>query len=175
MNIHEHGVLHSPNEIMHNIWWFGNDIELRRKFGHHFLVALEWNAAPILISTDSTSHEMQLRYWYRLILRRMKCMTCSQFLLTCNSQYFQGRIPFKFFRYLNISRRQGRKMALTSLNVYTTSHPLRQTSLYVSRHWLLERILEVVTSLARWEVNLRWPSTGCRQIHTTEWIVWIWF
>ena len=27
-------------------------------------------------------------------------------------------------------------MALTSLNVYTTSHLLRQTSLYVSRHWL---------------------------------------
>ena len=67
MNIHEHGVLHSANEIKRNIWWFGNDIELRRKFGRHFLVALEYNAAQILISTDSTSHEvhdMQLDFAY---------------------------------------------------------------------------------------------------------------
>ena len=85
----------------------------------------------------------------------------------------------------------------TSLNVYTTSHLLRQTSLYVLHQgdlfaglighfvcfvvlqlkylWLLDRILEVAISLACWEVNLRWPSTGCRQIYTTEWRVWIWF
>ena len=27
---------------MKSLWWFGNDIELRRKFSRHFLVALEW-------------------------------------------------------------------------------------------------------------------------------------
>ena len=58
MNIYEHRVLHSANKITRNIWYFGNDIELRRTFGRHFLVALEGNAAQILISTDSTSHEM---------------------------------------------------------------------------------------------------------------------
>ena len=89
----------------------------------------------------------------------MICITCSQILLTCDPQYFQGRIPCKFLQLLIISRRQGRKMALTSMNVYTTSHPLRQTSLNVSCHWLPGRILEVAISLARWEVNLRWPST----------------
>ena len=107
---------------------------------------------------------MQLKYWYRLILHRI---ICSQSLLTCNPQYFQGRIPFKFLQFLIILRRQSRKMALMSLNVFTTSHPLHQTSLYISCHWLLDRILEVEISLARWEVNPRWPS----MIHTTEWIV----
>ena len=75
---------------------------------------------------------MQLKYRYRLILHCMKCMTCRQIYLTCDPQYFQGRIPFKFLQFLNISRPQGRKMALTSLTVYTTSHPLRQTSHYVT-------------------------------------------
>ena len=64
MNIHEHDVLHSANEITRNIWLFGNDNELRRKFGRHFLVALECNAAQILISTDSTSHDMQPDFAY---------------------------------------------------------------------------------------------------------------
>ena len=44
-------------------------------------------------------------------------------------------------------------MALMSLNVYT-SHPLRQTSHYVSRHWLPDQILEDEILLAR-EVSLR--------------------
>ena len=39
----------------------------------------------------------------------MKCITCSQILLTCDPQYFQGRIPFKFLKFLIILRRQGRK------------------------------------------------------------------
>ena len=39
MNIHEHGVPHLANEIVRNIWQFGNDIALRIKFGRHFLVA----------------------------------------------------------------------------------------------------------------------------------------
>ena len=114
---------------------------------------------------------MQLKYWYRLILHHMKCMTCSQILFTCNSQYVQGHILFKFLQFLILLRRKGRKMAQMSLNVYTTLHPLCQTSLYVSRHWLPDQILEVASSLARWEVSLRWPSVGCRQIHTMEWIV----
>ena len=58
-------------------------------------------------------------------------MTCSQILLTCDPEYFQGRIPFKFLQFLIISRWQGRKTVLTSLNLYTTSHPVRQTFLYV--------------------------------------------
>ena len=33
MNIHEHGVPHSANEIAHNIWQFGFDTALGRKFG----------------------------------------------------------------------------------------------------------------------------------------------
>ena len=94
-----------------------NDTEIS-KFSHHFLVALEWNE----------TNEMQLKYWYCPILHHMKCITCSQILLTCDPKYFQGRIPFKFLQFLIILRRQGRKMALTSLNAYITSHPLRQTS-----------------------------------------------
>ena len=130
----------------------------------------------------------------------MKCMICSQIFAYLRSlDYFQGWIPFKqklqvnrkavlfcgnsykiyldptwpnilwvyFLQFLINSRWQGIKMALPP-------HPLCQTSLYVSRHWLLDRILEVEISLARWAVNMRWPSTEC-QIHTTEWIVWIWF
>ena len=53
-------------------------------------------------------------------------MTCSQTLLTCNPQYFQGRIPFKFLQFLIISRRQGMKMALTS---FTSNVTLRFTPL----------------------------------------------
>ena len=59
-------------------------------------------------------------------------------------------------------------MALTSLNVYTTSHPLRETSVYVSRHGLPVWALEVVIPFAHWKVSLRCPSTGCRQTQTTQ-------
>ena len=68
-----------------------------------------------------------------LILLHMEYNTSNQNLLTCNPLYFQGCIPFKFIQFLVIFRRQGRKMVHMSRNVYTTSHPLRQTSLYVSR------------------------------------------
>ena len=60
MNIHEHGVPHSANEIARNIKQFGNDIALRRKFGRHFLVAKEINVAQSNILTESTSHEMHI-------------------------------------------------------------------------------------------------------------------
>ena len=37
-----HGILHSANEIMHNIWLFSIDIELRAKIGCHFLVTSDF-------------------------------------------------------------------------------------------------------------------------------------
>ena len=95
--------------------------------------------------------------WFYMILHRM---TYSQILPTCDPQYSQGHVPFKFLQFLIISRQQGKKMALESLNVYTTSHPLRQTSLYVSCHLLPDRILEVAISLAHWEISLKLPFKG---------------
>ena len=152
MNIHEHGFLIQQTKLRVTFGSSVNDIALRRQFGRHFLVAWEWNAAQILI------------------LHNMKCMTHIWILLT-----FQGHAPFKFLEFMIISRWQGRKMALTSLNVYTTSHPIHQTSSYVSCHWLPVWILGAAIPLARWKVNLRWPSAECRQIQITQWIVWVWF
>ena len=129
-------------------------------FGLHFLIAWEWNAAPILILTDSTSHELHDTQPDFAYLR---------------SQYFQWRAPFKFLQFLIISRRQGRKMALTSLNVYTTSHPLLQSHYTFRTIGYRSEFLEAPIPLVRWKVNLRWPSTGCHQIQTTQWLVWIWF
>ena len=127
-----------------------------------------WN----LLWRNARRHKFAWRGSYRPTLHSKKCMTCSQILLTCDPQNFQGRIPFKFLQFPISSRWQSRKMALTSLNVWTASHPLRQMSLYISRHWPLGQILEVAISLACWKVSLRWE---CRQIRTTVWIVWIWF
>ena len=58
---------------------------------------LEENLVAIFLSPKN---EMQIKYWYRLNLHHMKCMTRSQILLTCDPQYFQGRIPFKFLQLL---------------------------------------------------------------------------
>ena len=73
MNIYEHGVPHSANETVRNIWQFGNDIALRRK-----------KSVAIFFSLKK---ETQLKFRYWLILHSMKCMTCSQILLTCDPQY----------------------------------------------------------------------------------------
>ena len=81
---------------------------------------IAWNAAPILISTDSTLHEMQLQYWYRLILHRMKCMTCSQILLTCDPQYFQGRIHLNSYNFWSFDMTRQENGANVSLYLYLT-------------------------------------------------------
>ena len=113
--------------------------------------------------------ETQLKFRYWLILHSIKCMTCSQILLTCDPQYFQWRVSLNSCIFWSFRDGKTGKMTLTSLNVYTTSHPLHQRSLYVSRHWLPVRILEAAIPLARWKVNLRRPSMGCCQIQTTQW------
>ena len=82
----------------------------------------------------------------QLNLHRMKCPTCI--LLPVIPSTFQGYIHFKFLQFLITSRRQGRKIAVTSLNVYMTSNLLHQMQLNVSRHWLPDQILEVAISLA---------------------------
>ena len=101
------------------------------------------------------------RYW--LILHHMKCISSSQISFTCDPQYFQERILFK----LLFQGGKAGKMAVTSLNIYTTSHPLVRCH-YVSRHWLLVRSFEAAIPLAHWKVNLRWHTTGCRQIQTVQ-------
>ena len=131
----------------------------------------EYNLVAIFLLPEN---KMQLRYWYYLILHHINCITHSQILLTFDPQDFQGHTPFKFLQFLIISRRQGRKMALTSLNVYTTSHLLSQTSLCFAP-LASGPNFGSSDSIGSLKVNLRWPSTGCLQIQTTQWIVWIWF
>ena len=112
-----------------------------------FFFDSEWNIAKIKILTDSVSHEV-----------------CD--LLTCNPQYFQDLV-LNFCNLWSFQEGKGRKMALTSLNVYT-SHPLRQMSFYISRHGLPVTVLEAAIPLVHWKVNLRWPSVGCHQIQTMQ-------
>ena len=66
----------------------------------------------------------------------------------------------------------GRKMALTSPNVYFFC--LHITSI-ASNHGLMVRTLEATIPLACGKVNLRWPSTGCLRSKEHSVIVWFWF
>ena len=74
---------------------FGNPIGL-------MTLHLEENLVAIFLPPKN---ETQLKFRYWLILHSMKCMRCSQILLTCDPQYFQERVYFKFLHFLVISRR----------------------------------------------------------------------
>ena len=84
----------------------------------------------IIRSPFSSRLRMQ-RYW--LILCHLKCMACRQILLICNSRTYNCLFLLDYCDFWSFPDSKSRKMALTSLNVYTMSHPLRQTSFYVSR------------------------------------------
>ena len=85
-------------------------------------MTLHWEDNLVVIFL-SPENEMQLKYWYWLIPYHLKCMTRSWILLTFDTQYFQGCAPFTFLQFLIILRWHGKKMVLTSLTVYLTSHP----------------------------------------------------
>ena len=116
-----------------------------------------------------SKNEMQFKFRYWRILHRKKCMTGSQILLTYNSQYFQGVFLLNSCIFCSFRDGKTRKMVLTSLWMLHNVTSVTSNFPLTSGHWLPVWILEAAISLARWKVNLRLPSTGCRQIQTTQW------
>ena len=57
------------------------------------VMTLHWEDNLVAIFL-SPKNRMQLKYWYWLILHKMKCMTRRRIVLIFNPQYFQGRAPF---------------------------------------------------------------------------------
>ena len=92
----------------------------------------------------------------------------GKFCLPAITSTFKSFFRLNSFSFWSFRDSKGRKMALTSLNVYTTSHLLRQTSFYILCHGLPVKILEAAVPLGRWKVSLRWLSMGCCQIQTTQ-------
>ena len=73
-------------------------MKLHVTFGNS-VMTLHWeeNLVSIFLPPKNEMH-FKFRYW--LILHIMKCIRCSQILLTCDPQYFQGRVPFKLLHLL---------------------------------------------------------------------------
>ena len=95
------------------------------------VMAMHWEENLVAIFL-SPKNETQLKSdWFYIA---WNVWHAARFGLPAISSTFKGVFPLNACIFWSFRDGKTRKMALTSLKVYKPSHPLRQTSLYVSRH-----------------------------------------